>query len=327
MEREEVLTSYSYAEPEPAYYEKLPSILDYITYLEETQDKDGNKVFYRKRLKPAHKDLYRVIRKLAGDAVCMRDTEYLARMAGCDKETIVEYKKILTMPIEQFKGDSLIKIDEKYTTTERDGKKINKKPVHICTINPIWKYNIPFMKKIFALSASDEKRLPPMMKETLSARDFEVAVEKMAQPSIDDIVYNSGADTENPYEPQGLYGKSVRASRGAYTENPYGHKHPKQTPLSKRQTPAAQIAAQLSLINQKDVEEEFSSEAKASDWLQSFGFKSRIITEMLGKYSIHEMLSSVFYIQGQLKNNGSKGSLTGYLLNTLKHKWWKPKAS
>lgn len=320
----EILSSYSYRELEPKYYEAMPGFLDYLTYIEATKDKNGKDIYVRRRLKPIEKDVYRVIKKLAGEGVCIRTETYIARMVGCSTHTLADAKIALSNPIEQMYGESLISIDKQMALTKKEGRKINKRPVHICHINPVWKYNIPFMRELYSLDKDDERRLPPEISAEISIKEAEIAIEKMSQPSVSDIVYNSGAErkyaecskAERKYAECSLGGKKGITQKCVVLNNP-------TKPFVLKQDPMAE-AIQMSLINQNNVEENFVSEHKTSEFLEILGFTRNIINEVLGRYSLNDIYVSVLYLKNKMADKEIKSSITGYLLKTLENKWWMP---
>lgn len=311
---------------EPSHYEQKPQILNHLTYIEESKDKEGNRVFYRKRLKAAHKEIYIVIKEIAGQAVCFKTEEYIANMAGCSQESVSQAKKIFQNAFEQLDGRSLMTVDEKRVTTIEknigcDDKKINKRPVHICGINWIWPYNKAFMAA--KRKAKDYEVAP--MKELLTEKEAELAIEKMAQKSVVEHVHNLGAEPKKRDYPKAEPKKRISPPRGR-PEKSSRHKTPIQKPFVKEQDPMAK-AMQLSLINQNNVDECFASQHKANEFLEVFGLKQSVITDLFGKYNLHEMLSSIYYLKKQVENDAIKSSMTGYFLRTLEKKWWKPKTA
>ena len=329
---EEVL--YSLEEPEPKCYEAIPGLIDYLTYIEETVHDDGTVTFKRKRLKAAYKDVYRVMKKLAGEGVCIRDVEYIAQMAGIGKNSIADVKKVFLHPFEQLDGKSLIQMTEKQTMTQRPNENgeivnINKKPVHVISVSSIWKYNNPFMKKVYALKAGDERRLPPPLSVDISNAEAEIAIEKMMQDSISKAVHNSGAYPENGMSLR-AYPENGMSSPGGISRKRDGHKHPSTIPLVKEQYPpiaAGATPVQIAFLNKKMLSDCFDSESSTVDWLEGFGFKKRKISEMLSRWSVFEISLAVIYIRDAIKKRSIKKSATGYLLQALEEGWWAPNLS
>ena len=111
--------SVQFASDEPRHYDRVPSIIDHLTYIhEEINEETNERIYSRRRLTPIEKELYRVLRYRAGSGVCFRDTDDLAAHVGCGKNTITEAKKSLSMPMEQLEGEALINIEIRYTRTE-----------------------------------------------------------------------------------------------------------------------------------------------------------------------------------------------------------------
>lgn len=86
-------------------------------------------------------------------------------------------------------------------------------------------------------------------------------------------------------------------------------------------------AIQMSLINQKNVEENFVSQHKASEFLEIIGFTRKVINDIFVKYSLNDLTVSVLYLRKKLEEKAIRSSITGYLLKTLDGKWWMPKVS
>lgn len=343
------LTSYAFAEPEPSHFEAIPGFIDYLTYIEQDFElvkneegkkikqllfnEDGTPIYCRKRFKPVHKDIYRVMKKLAGESVCMRTEKYIARMVGCSTHTIAEAKEVLQNAVEQMDGLSLISIDEQRCLTTREdengeSKKVNKRSVHITHINSLWRYNKPFMKNIYSMHMSDERRLPPKMKEIISFKEAEIAVERMNQDSVQDIVRKSIAERKNAFSPK-VERKNAFSPQGekeGRTQKCVRHKHPSTIPFVLKQDPAER-AIQMSLINQKNVDECFASQHKATEFLEILGLKISVISGLFAIYSLHDMLSSIYYLKDKLSKNKTIESLTGYYLLILQKRWHIPTPS
>lgn len=311
---------------EPSHYERKPQILNHLTYIEESVDKEGNRLFHRKRLKAAYKEVYLVIKEIAGQKVCFKTEEYIANLAGCSQETVAQAKKVFQNAFEQLDGKALMTIeDRRVMTTAKDGrggvKNVNKRPVHVCGINWIWEYNKAFMK-----TKRDRKdyTVAPM-KEQLSEKEAELAIERMSQKSVVELVHKDGAKPKKRSSPI-AEPKKRSSSPGGRPEKSGRHKTPIQNPFVKEQDPTAK-AIQLSLINQKNVEECFSSQHKANEFLQILGIKQEEITRLFSNYNLHEMLSSLLYMRKQLETKKIKTTVTGYFLSILNGSWWKPKAA
>jgi len=311
---------------EPSHYEQKPQILNHLTYIEESTDKEGNTVYYRKRLKAAYKEIYIVMKEIAGQAVCFKTEEYIANMAGCSQETVSQAKKVFQLPFEQLDGRALMTVEEKRVTTTKkelggEERKINKRPVHVCGINWIWPYNKAFMAA--KREAKDYEVAP--MKEKLTKEEAELAIERMSQKSVVDHVHNLGAEPKKRDYPKAEPKKRF-SPPGGRPEKTGRHKTPRQNPFVKEQDPMAK-AMQLSLINQNNVEECFASQHKANEFLEIFGFKQSVITQLFGKYNLHDMLASLYYLKKQMAQGKVNTSITGYYLKTLENRWFVGKPS
>jgi len=339
---EEKLMSYAHAQPNPTHFEMMPGFIDYLTYIEQDSkiikgikklifDESGNPIYVRKRLKPIYKDIYRVITKLAGEAVCMRTESYIAQIVGCSTHTVADAKEVFQNSFEQIDGLSLITVDEQRCLTtkiDENGKKIkvNKRPVHICHLTSIWRFNNPFMKIIYAMDTSDERRLPPNMVEKISIKEAEFAIEKMSQPGIQDFVRNEEAERKNAFSPKAERKNafSPPGKEEGRTHICARHNTPSSKPFVLKQDPAEK-AIHMSLINQKNVQECFRSEHKATEFLEVLGFKESLIRDLLTRHNLYDMTASILYLQKHQEK--IRESVSGYFLSILENKWFMPKPS
>lgn len=313
----------------PSYYEQKPRILNHLTYIKKSKDKQGNEVYQRLRLKAAHKEVYMVISEIAGDSVCFRDISYIANMAGCSRDTVIEAKKVFQESFEQLDGKSLMTITEKRVMStkkinENESKNLNKRPVHICGIEWIWEYNNAFMSAL----KECKDYTPPPLKQNISQKEAEISIERMGQKGLGEIVHKSGVESEN--RPcQGAESKNRPSPLGGRVEKSTGHKTPEQNPFVDKQNPTASLAesVKLSLINQKDVHSCFASEKTANEFLEVLGIKESTRESLLMKFNLNDMLSSVLYMQVQLGKKSLKGTVTGYFISILENRWFMPKLS
>ena len=104
--------------PNPRHFEMIPDILDYLTYIERSVDKEGNVIYQRKRLRPIEKDLYRILSKAAGQNGCWKSTQTLAEQVNVSVGAIVEAKKILSQSFEQLDGKPLISIQKRSSSSK-----------------------------------------------------------------------------------------------------------------------------------------------------------------------------------------------------------------
>ena len=177
--------------PTPSWFEMLPSIINYLTYIEESFDKESGKTrYFRKRLTNTDIGVYRAIHQRAGQGKCFASTATLEKQAACGDESVTKAKRIFQMPFEQLGGSPLIHLEERYIfTTDEDGGRVNKRPQHFITPANIWAYNNAF-----------KENLPddfPEMSEELTKEQAALAIEKMGQQSLFEIVHKGGADPLN----------------------------------------------------------------------------------------------------------------------------------
>ncbi len=312
-------------ESEPSHYEMRPSILNFLTYIDSHQDEQGNQIFYRKRLKPIHIEVYMALKRLAGKQVCMRTTEYISRLAGCSPTSVVDAKKVLSQSFEQLDGKPLIEISEKYTATRDEDKTINKKPVHLINIKNIWPWNNLYMQEVDSSRADSDLRIPPEMKVVISKEDAEIAIEKMAQPSKSDYVHNSGGHSKNGTSLE-AHSKNGTSPLGGSFQKWNGHYTPKQDPIVKTQNPTEQLSQSVSesFLNAFDINDCFSCEAKTLDWLTGFGINRAAIKRIMANHHLDELKATTEYMRKIMRKKPIKGSLQGYFLKTLENKWWMP---
>lgn len=322
QENDSVLAEYVDAfNPDPKHFEMMPHILSHLTYIEL----DGQTgIYYRKRLKAAHKEVYRIIKMIAGTGICFRTEEYIANMAGCSVETVSEAKWIFTEAFEQLDGNPLMTITQKSVMTKRknelnEERIINKRPVHVCQLMQIWKYNNAYMTTLM-------DKEPGPMKQPLSEKEAELVIEKMFQKSsaelASQIVHNLGADPKKRESPGADPKKRESPSERADPKKRVDIKQ-RQTPLLKDKDTMAK-AIQMSLINSV-CEEDLKSECSTHEWLQKMGFKQAKATQLLSDYGIYQIQSAVFYVKKELKNKPPTRTISGYLLQAIEKSWWVPK--
>jgi len=310
-----------FADIEPRHYDRVPSIIDHLTYIVEAADEQTGEIHYeRRRLTPTEKELYRILRYRAGSGACWRDTRDLADHVGCSPTTIVEAKKALASPFEQLGGDPLIYIQEKRVRTLEGEKTINRKTVHLITIAGIWRYNNAFMDGL------DQKDIHfPKRKAAITAREAEIALEKMRQPSVVECVHNLGAHTKTDTSPK-AHTKSGTSPLGGSYQNCYVNKDNEDKDHCLKTDPTAEAVARMCLTD-IDVEDCFVSEAKTCDWLQCFGFNLKKVDELFNRYSRDQFKLATLYLRKILDNGKPIKSLTGYFLLVLEKRWYMPKPS
>ena len=329
-------------ETEAKHYDRVPSIIDHLTYIEESTDEESGKTtFIRKRLTPTEKELYRILRYRAGENKCWRNVHDLASHVGCAPDTITAAKRTLSMPFEQLEGNPLIHIEEKMILTKRDGKNINKRPVHIITIGPVWIFNNAFMANYYEEERTrkfqkelnekfkengmefdplDEEEVSfPRRKVLLSLEEAELAIEKMGQQGKLETVHNLGPSPKKRRS-FGPPPKKRRSSPGGSSQNQDVNNNKENNSHCLRTDPTAEAVARCFFKNE-NVEDCFGSEASSFDALQRMGFSHEVASRLVKK-PIDELLLSAIYVKEKLENNKITSSITGYFLRTLENKWY-----
>lgn len=315
--------------PEPRHYERIPAILDYLTYIEQELDEEtGELNWYRKRLTPTQKDIYRIVKQKCqgGQSVCFATQKHIADQAECSNNAVVEASRVFSLAFEQLDGSPLVLCEKKYVLTKRskeDGQdvKVNKRPVNISSLVDVWRWNNAFM------DTADRTKFPER-KQRITEKEAELSIEKMRQQSISSAVHNSGAELKNQHSPKAQLKnqRSAQGSRSGSVENSTVFKqHVPIQHASKRQDTTAEpvSAVQIALLR-SDVGVAFTSESSAVAWLGQFGFQRKAITELMN-YPLHELHAGVIHARRTLDKNGFKGTATGFLISTMKNKWWMPK--
>lgn len=335
-----------FASDEPRHFDMMPSILDYLTYIEEEVDeKTGERRFFRKRLKPVDKELYRVLRFRAGKGACWRDTKDLAAHVNAAPDTISKSKKVLSMPFEQLEGQSLISVNEKRIPTRKNGKNINKRPVHCITITNIWRYNNSFMDKVRDMEKErsfqealwtqmeipeeewEPRNVPSFAppKVEISHKEAEIAMERMMQDGLVAIVHNLGVEPKNRTSKE-VEPKNRTSSPGGSSQNWDVNKYNSyKHHCIKTNTKAKALA--IALLTSSVVEEELSSYQGTLQWLQKFGYKRKIAKDLLEEFTIQQIQLTAWYVQEQLTKEGAKEkqNILGYFLSVLKNRYYEPK--
>ena len=160
------LYAINFQNPEPRYYSRIPHILDHLTY-EETDPKTGEKSV--KRLSVYAKELYRIIKSIAGEqgaGACWMNRTKLAELCNMSSASITNAKKELQQAFHQLDGNPLIKIEERKRQGVSESNTNYKTIYHCITILDIWRWNAAFMatkdlKKNIPLSPHDSAP-PPM---------------------------------------------------------------------------------------------------------------------------------------------------------------------
>ena len=202
---------------EPENYERVPDILDYLTYIAEKIDKKTEKKIYeRKRLLPADKELYRIIKRAAVKGGCWKTCKTLAWEMNCSVGLIVKSKKNLSQAFEQLDGKPLIYIEERMIyTKDTEGKNINKRPNHFISLLPtIWNYNNAFMGIYREIDYKKEYKTG-----VLTEREAMLAIEILGQKPI---VHKLG-HVHHMNEPGGARSPHEHAQGGARSPGELSH--------------------------------------------------------------------------------------------------------
>lgn len=333
-----------FAQIEPRHYDRVPSIIDHLTYIDEQiDDETGERTYTRKRLTPNEKELYRILRYRAGTGACWRNVHDLANHVGCAPNTITEAKKVLAMPFEQLEGNPLIHIQERMVMTTKDGKNINKRPVHVITLGEIWRFNNAFMDHLYETEKQRKVQLQinevnrefgreeveieeeyrfPKRKTKLTKNEGELAIERLGQPGPVKLVHNLGPHRKNK--------TSREAHRKNDTSSPEGSSQNCDVNKDKRnrdhclETNTKANALAKCFLDKSNVEECFASESKAYDSLQLFGIKAKKASQLVELHSPQELQLAMWYVKDQLNKNAVKSTIVGYFINALEKGWYQP---
>jgi hypothetical protein len=344
MSQEDISGYAEFAQIEPRHYDRVPSIIDHLTYIDEQIDeKSGEHTYTRKRLTPTEKELYRILRYRAGTGACWRNVQDLADHVGCAPNTITEAKKVLSMPFEQLEGNPLIYIEERMVMTTRDEKNINKRPVHAITIGEIWRFNNAFMDNLYDAEKQrktqekinqvnrkfgreeievDEEYKFPKRKKRLTKREGELAIERLGQPGPVKLVHNLEAHLKNKTSLEAHLKNETGSLEGSSQICDVNKEHRNKDHCLKTDTKANALAR--CFLDKSIVEECFSSQAKAVDSLQLFGIKISKAKQLVSTHSLDELILSFYYVKDRLKKNVLKSSIVGYFINTLEQRWYQP---
>lgn len=295
---------------EPRHYDRIPAILDYLTYVEEVTDKkSGEKKYYRKRLSLGAKELYRIIKQRSGKInKCWAEGEDLADHLGCDEDSITKYKKILCMPIEQLEGNTLINIETQYKMDEKDGHKFARTK-HIISVNHIWHYNNAFMDNF-------DTSIFPKKCEEISKNDYEVAIEKMRQPTLtQEIVHNSGGSPKPSEEQGGGLRKEKIAPQGG---------NPKRSDVNKLQSSSYSVSshytADAARVTSSMMKDCLFSENPMARWLYDY-FDQHYCTQILKEYSSEAIELARRYFE-ERRSKKRLDNPAGYIRRIFENKWY-----
>lgn len=290
---------------EPMHYDRIPAILDHLTYLKEQVNKDtGETEYFRCRLTPAEKDFYRILKQRGGmQNKAWATIDDYAAMMGVERKAIIRYKKTLQMPFEQMEGNSLITIEESYRSAEKDGHQF-KKPIHTIIVNNDWRYNNAFM------ATWDKTYQAPKTK--ISKNEYERALEKMRQPGLSEIVHNLGSESQKGTDPHNLDPKKGLRSPGARSQNGTVNRlHSSNTSVYSNNTAGA-----ASVENPKGNVKGCSVE----EWLGSL-FDLKTCMRILSEYSETAVELTRRYLYKRMEKKPLKNP-SGYVLKILQNQWY-----
>lgn len=311
--------------PTPSWFEMLPSIINYLTYIEEKFDKESAETkYFRKRLTNTDIGVYRAIHQRAGQGKCFASTATLEKQAACGDEAVTKAKRIFQMPFEQLGGSPLIQLEERYIfTTAQDGERINKRPQHFITPLNIWGYNNAF-----------KENLPddfPEMCEELTKEQAELAIEKMGQKSLFENVHKSGAHPISRISLSGSSDKSDKLPGGSSDKSDILKPHI-TNPIVKEPNPplsAEDVYFKKILLSEEQIGSCFVSSKEALDWMEAFGINKVIRTQLLSK-PLEELIASARYtrmaMQKKAEGHRPITDPTGYYVETVKKRWWRAAA-
>jgi hypothetical protein len=289
---------------EPKHYERIPAILDYLTYIKRTKNKDGSITYERKRLDVYAKELYRILKRSAGNTACWKGRDALAYEVNCSTGKITDSKNCLSESFEQLNGKSLINIEEKRMYTTIDNKIINKKPIHVITLHNIWNFNNAFI--------GSQKDVEPLKLGVLSQKEAEIAIEKMYQTQN---VHKSGAPSPHDYV-GGASAPNDNATQRAESPHDINHTPYSQTPFQCLSYPDAN-ASQLCLLNKDEGSMRMNSEIDAVQWLVDFGINNKVAGEIVHRMKFPHVKRKIIEFMRTWRDLKITKSLTGKLISIL----------
>lgn len=314
-------------------FDKVPAIINYLTYIDCEIDKvTGQEVWYRKRLTPAQKELYRVIKQKAGvQNKAWASQLYYAAQVGCSNKTVVEGKKALLQSFEQLEGLSLIEIEHMRTRTmhkDKAGKYINSKPIHMISCVDITPYN-----NAHCVIAPKKWEDIPKMRQKISKEEAELAIEKMrgsicGQSKIEAIKESRKAAQKNDVHNQDHNVKLHRAQQAqcSWLNDPLGRKlrhsvdeHINQTPFvphpNVNKTDYNGSALKLAFFD-LDLSESFSSESSAVKWLKMIGINGSTLKKMNIANNLKKLELSALYCKTMRDKGMNIKNISGYFMDS-----------
>lgn len=318
--QEDFLAAAQFANEEPKRFDMVPEIIDHLTYIEVEEDKEtGELRYYRKRLSPIDKELYRVLRQRAGSGLCWRGQQSLADQVGCSHTTIVQSKRVLAGSFEQLGGRSLISIDERLCPVKREDRVISKCTRHFITVENIWFYNNSYMEALKGREFEYPKR-----KELLKPEEGELAIERMAQKNpINDVhksVRNQGALSKNGQGVDALSKNGQPGSRDPI-QNWTVNKDTLNRAMCSETYPPPE-AEECGALD-SDLCSCFRTQELSFEWLSAMGVSARV-AQTLASLPAHELVSIAKYVlamETRALNAGKTFNSGAYIVATYQYGW------
>jgi hypothetical protein len=305
-------TSAKLREVEPSNYERVPDILDYLTYIhQEIDEETGMSSYARRRLSPIEKELYRVIKRSARNTICWKNRDGLAFEVNCSAGAITNAKRILEMPFEQLRGRSLIDVEERRIATYKEGKQINTRPNHCIYVNPIWEFNKKFMQEFDMVQYLEKYQCGE-----ISNLEAEVIIEKMRQSIEEDSnVHNSGAEFsgDGPLDPKTMDDTPSQRtpSRDDIKHTPYKH-----TPLCNTYSPHSDESERRRIcFLKKDFECRDAYDVEK--WLIDFGVNKKVVLDIMSRYGWQSIYGRIVEFKRNVPVFKIRKSIIGALLSYI----------
>lgn len=287
---------------EPTFYERVPEIIDYVTYIEKVVDKKtGEERWIRKRLDVYAKELYRILKSIAGTNGCswMGALE-LAKRCNMSEGKISDAKKQLAQSFEQLDGNSLIHIEEKRVPTMKENKMINKKPQHIITINNNWRANHDFMKTFREDKDFREYYWNKYITGVITEEEAINAMENMRSK----IVHNLEAGSSNE---SGRQATSSHDSVPQMAQSPHdiSHTHNSHTQMNKSYPTASLLN---DFFNKKGIDEKMNHlPDQVLTWLQKNGVWKIQVKKLIDKFGFPILSKAIEEVENRkyVKNKGA----------------------
>lgn len=285
---QQVIYEYFLQNSEPCFYVRIPNIIDILTY-DFINPKTGQTE--SKRLSVYAKELYRIIKNIAGDhGACWKNRDELAEICNMSAGTISKAKEELQQKFHQLDDNPLIQITYHQKTNIKDGSIGCKSWYHKCMIIDIWKFNNAYFR-----TADYLKKQGKSYQQASSPHDEA-----------------GGASSPHDIAPQGA------SSPGDTNKN-----NTNNNPMSIEQQPTAYAD---SVVFEKERLRLFgcSKQEKTYRYLLSVGCEESLCFAIVQKYSVQDIVSANDYIREQEKKPGFifKKPKWAYFQDILNKKYW-----